>query len=455
MDLEKLISQGESEIVEFKESLQLKDEIGETISAFSNSKGGTILIGVSDKKKIKGIQIGKKTTIDLAEYIKRNTDQAIFPSLKVEKIENKEIVAVKVKENAEKPVFFKNYAYKRVGNTNQRISSSEIRRLAKESTGKVYWDEQICEEANLKDIDAKKVKWYLEQREKARNISKKIKISTKKLLQNIKVLKKDRPTNTGILFFGEYPQKFLPNARLRVIKFKGNKITNPTLDTANCEGAIWETINTAEDFIRKNIRLLGRRTEKSFRREDKFEYPIRALREAITNAVIHRDYSEAGDVRVFIFDDRIEIINPGRFPRGITPKNPKHKPVNEILCQLIYDVGFIEKYGSGIYMMRELSEEWGNKKPYYKLHPIETKIIFESSIKESSFIEIPEKLNERQKKALKYIGIKGKVMAREYREINNVSKETAWKDINELLKADLIVKKSSGAYTYYILKTER
>jgi len=104
MDLEKLISQGESEIVEFKESLQLKDEIGETISAFSNSKGGTILIGVSDKKKIKGIQIGKKTTIDLAEYIKRNTDQAIFPSLKVEKIEKKEIVAVKVKENAEKSI---------------------------------------------------------------------------------------------------------------------------------------------------------------------------------------------------------------------------------------------------------------------------------------------------------------------------------------------------------------
>ena len=65
-----------------------------------------------------------------------------------------------------------------------------------------------------------------------------------------------------------------------------------------------------------------------------------------------------------------------------SPKNPRHKPVNEILCQLIYDIGFIEKYGSGIQMMKELSRSWGNKEPYYDLHPVETKIIFESQIKE-------------------------------------------------------------------------
>ncbi len=131
-------------------------------------------------------------------------------------------------------------------------------------------------------------------------------------------------------------------------------------------------IDTAEDFIRKNIRLLGTRTEKSFRREDKFEYPLKALREAIVNALIHRNYFETGDVRVFIFDNRIEIINPGSFPEGGSPKNPRHKPVNEILCQLIYDIGLIEKYGSGIQMMKELSRSWGNKEPYYDLHPIET-----------------------------------------------------------------------------------
>ena len=453
MDLKELISQGESETVEFKESTGEWKEIIKTISAFTNTKCGRIIIGVSKSSALLGAEIGKDTVESLTNKIFQNTDPKVHPRVTIEKINSKSIIVIDVKESSDHLVMAFGRPYKRIGKSTFRMSKDEYERLILEKhKEKLQFDIQICKGATLKDIDRKKIGWYLEQREKTRNISKKIKISNKKLLQNIKALKKDRLTNAGILFFGEHPQKIFPNARLRIVKFKGNKITNPTLDTANCEGTIWEIINTAEDFIRKNIRLLGRRTEKSFRREDKFEYPIKALREAITNAVIHRDYFETGDVRVFIFDDRIEIINPGRFPKGVTPRNPKHKPVNEILCQLIYDVGFIEKYGSGIYMMKELSEEWGNKEPYYKLHPVETKVIFESSIKESTFIEIPEELNERQKKALKYIGVKGKVMAREYREINNVSKETAWKDISELLKKDLIVKKSSGAHTYYILK---
>ncbi|MDA2922774.1 hypothetical protein MYX07_05945 [Patescibacteria group bacterium AH-259-L07] len=305
----------------------------------------------------------------------------------------------------------------------------------------------------MDDIDKKKVRWYLKQRQEGRNISKEIKIPINKLLQNIKALRGNKPTNAGILFFGKFPQKFFPNARLRVVRFKGTKVIHPTLDTADCEGTIWEMINTAEDFIRKNIRLLGRRTEKSFRREIKFEYPIKALREAVINALIHRDYFETGDVRVFIFDNRVEVINPGTFPKGVSPKRPRHKPVNEILCQLIYDIGFIEKYGSGIYMMRTLSKEWGNKEPYYDLHPIETKIIFESQIKESTFIEedILEELGERQKKALEHIKQKDRITNREYREINSVSNRIAFEELSDLVKNKILIKKGSGRAVYYVL----
>lgn len=89
MDLKKLILQGESGTLEFKESLQLKDEIGETVSAFSSSKGGIILVGISDKGEIKGVQVGKETVVDLAEYIKRNTDPQIFPQISTRGIDNK------------------------------------------------------------------------------------------------------------------------------------------------------------------------------------------------------------------------------------------------------------------------------------------------------------------------------------------------------------------------------
>ena len=450
-EIEKLIKKGKSRNLEFKESLSVKDEIGESVSAFSNTCKGIILIGVPDLGEIKGIQIGKRTIEELANYIKQNTDNSVFSDIKVEKVGNKSIIIIEVNEADEKPVFFKGKAYARIGNSNHKLSASNIRKLAKESA-KSYWDEQICKEASLEDIDKKKVEWYLRQREKYRNISEEIKLPFNQFLENIKVIKNGKPTNAGILFFGKYPQKFLPNARLRVIKFKGTKIINPTLDTANCEGTLLEMMSTAEDFIRKNIRLLGTRTEKSFRREDKFEYPMKALREALINALIHRNYSETGDVRVFIFDNRVEVINPGSFPEGVTPKNPKHKPVNEILCQLVYDTGFIEKYGSGIYMMKSLCNKWENKEPYYELHPIETKIIFESPIKETTFIEIEAKLNDRQKRAIEYIKKKGSITNKEYREINSVSNRIAFEELYNLIKKEILIRKGKGRSVYYVFK---
>ncbi len=455
-NLIKLIAKGESQTLEFKESFAQKEKILETICAFANTKGGTVLVGVSDKGEIIGTVVGKGTLEKIPQKIKENFDTCVFPSINVEEVEGKNVVAIEVHESHEKPVFFRDAAYKRVGKANSKISASEIRKLAKDSGEKVYWDEMICESAAPEDIDEGKVRWYLEEREKARNISKEIKMPVRKFMQNIGAMKGDKPTNAGILFFGEYPQRFFPNARLRVVKFKGTKITHPTLDTANCEGTIWEIVNTAEDFIRKNIRLLGTRTEKSFRREDKFEYPIKALREAILNAMIHRDYGTRGDVRVFIFDDRIEIINPGIFPEGVTPENPEHEPRNEVLCIFVYDIGYIEKYGSGIYLMNDLCRKSGNKVPGYDFSEISTKVIFESPIRESTYIEfddLTDKLNDRQKKALYFAQKKRFITRREYIEINDISHETAHKELSEMVDKGFLTKEGKGRGVKYIPKT--
>ena len=151
----------EREIRLFKESLRLKDGIGETVSGFSNSDGGFILVGVSDGGGVLGVDIGKSTVEELANHIKRNTDPQVFPSVKTVEVGEKKLIAVEVTESAEKPVFFKNHGYKRVGKTNQRISSSELRKLAKESGERVYWDEQICKEASLDDISEEKIRQFL------------------------------------------------------------------------------------------------------------------------------------------------------------------------------------------------------------------------------------------------------------------------------------------------------
>ena len=456
-NLLKLIYRGENESLEFKESLRLKEEIGQAVSAFSNANGGSILIGISDAGTIIGVDIGRNTLEELANYIKRNTDPAIFPSMKTEQIEKKKIVVIEVKEGSEKPIFFRSHAYKRVGQTNQRISSSEIRKLAKESGERVYWDEQICEDAKLEDIDEEMVKIYLEKRREIRGVKKPEKMDLETLLLNIKAVKEVngeiKVTNAGILFFAENPQRFILQSQLRLARFAGKELMRDFLDRLDCSGAIWEEIEQAEDFIRKNIRLFGFRTGFSFGRIDKLEYPMKAIREGVINALIHRNYYEPADTRVMIFDDRIEIVNPGSFPEGVTPEKPRHIPVNPALCQLMYDVGFIEKYGTGIYMIKELCEEYGIPGPEYEICDVETKLVFRSGGKAVVISEIEKLgvgLNERQSRALKYAFREGIITNRIYAAINEVSSKTASLELGDLVRKGLLGVEGRGRSTKYI-----
>lgn len=121
---------------------------------------------------------------------------------------------------------------------------------------------------------------------------------------------------------------------------------------------------------------------------------------------------------------------------------------------MVYDIGYIEKYGSGIQLMRDLSRSWGNKEPYYNLHPVETKIIFESPIKESTFIEIEENilagLNERQRNAINYVKIKGSITRSEYMKINKISHKTAHLELRGLVEKKILHQEGKGRATRYL-----
>ena len=169
--LQQLITQGESQKMEFKTSLSSRKGIGQTISAFSNTHGGVILIGIDDNGKIIGVNSGKNTLETLANWIKQNTDLPISPSIKIHKLNHKDIIKVSVKESDEKPVFFRNHAFQRVGKTNQRINASKIRELAKQEKTKLHWDERICHRATLEDIDEEKIKWFVKEAKKQRALN--------------------------------------------------------------------------------------------------------------------------------------------------------------------------------------------------------------------------------------------------------------------------------------------
>lgn len=450
-NLKQRIAQGENSTAEFKE--RLDQEAIETAVAFANTNGGTILIGVSDNREIIGITIGKETLRDVANRISQAIEPRVVIDIESLEVEGKSVLLVQITASQIKPVSVKGICYKRVGNSNRVMSPQEIAQMHLESVGQT-WDQLSVVNARSDDIDGEKIRWYLTQRETFRNVIQSQSMNKTDLLRNINCVNDNNaPTHAGILFFSKHPQKFFQNAQLRVVRFKGTSVTHPVIDRLDCAGALWEMVNAAEEFIRKNIRLLSFRSSKSFQRDDKFEYPIAALREAIINGLIHRNYQEPADVRVFIFDNRVEIISPGTFPEGVSPDKPTHKPVNPILTQLMYDVGFIERYGSGIKMMQRLCEEWENTEPRYELHPLETKVIFDSPIQDTTFVEIDdisEQLNDRQKDALFHVEKNGQIMTKEYVEINRVSRGTAYAELRDLTDKGLLTLVGKGRGTKYI-----
>ncbi|MBF0479201.1 MAG: putative DNA binding domain-containing protein [Candidatus Omnitrophica bacterium] len=458
INLAKLIGSGESMTVEWKQTLAEMKEIIETVTAFVNTEGGKIFVGVKDFDNIAGVQIGKGSLEELANKIAQHTEPKIQPRISIKRIEDRSIVVIDVKPSGGKLVLADGRPYKRVGSSTRQMGKEEYERLILEKhKSMIQFDAQVCNGATITDIDKKKIDWFLEKREQIRKIKKPTGMPYQNLLVSIgaalKTENKMVPTNAGILFFGINPKRFFIQSQLRLVKFKGDLVTRQVIDRADLAAPLCDMVDDAEDFIRKDIRLLSFRTDKSFMREDKFEYPIQALREAVTNALIHRDYRELADSRVFIFDNRVEVINPGTFPNGVTPVKPIHKPVNLILSSLMYDVGYIEKYGSGIYAMNELCGKWGIHKPQYHLHPIETKLIFKSRIKDTTIIELGDGagpiLNERQKRALEHIFQKKMITKKEYVAITHISGRQANKDIKDLLIKNLIVRSGEGRGVKY------
>ena len=164
-DLRKLIKCGESETVEFKASFD--KEILETSAAFANTKGGVILIGISDRDEIKGIQIGKETLRDWANQISQSTEPRIIPEIEIGTIDRKNVVVIWIKEFPIKPVSVKGRCFRRVGNSNRVMQTHEIAEMHFQSTG-MSWDKLPVTDASIGDIDLEKVKRYIESAKDAK-----------------------------------------------------------------------------------------------------------------------------------------------------------------------------------------------------------------------------------------------------------------------------------------------
>jgi len=453
--LEQFLPEGEGQCVEFKESLRLLNEIGECISAFSNSNNGVILVGVSDSGKVVGASVGKNSLEELAGFIKRNTDSAVFPRIVVEGVQGKKVVVVSVGECSEKPVFFRKEAFERVGKTNQKLSASEIRKLAKESGERIYWDERICREAGLKEIDEEKVKWFLKTAKERRGFEIEYD-SIEEALRKLKLLKNEGLTNACFLMFAKDPQKFFLQDEAKCGRFKGTT-TKEFIDMNEFSGPAFEQVDDVEKFVLKNIKRAAWIEPGKVKRQEKWEYPMDSVREAITNAIVHRDYQSPSKVQVRIFDDRIEVWNPGSLPKGWTVKTLKEEhesiPSNPLLARMFFLIKYIEEWGRGTTDMVKDCSNYGLPEPEFKDTGTSIVVIFRKSKLTEEHLE-KMKLNDRQKEIINYLKEHKKMTSTEYAERFNITKRTALTDLKGLVKKGIATAKGKTKKKRHYVLTE-
>lgn len=299
------------------------------------------------------------------------------------------------------------------------------------------FDESVCRNATLSDIDEKKVRWFLRIAKDKRKYSLDINTSIKDVLIHLNLLNNDKPTNAAILLFGKNPHKFLLQAEIKCIQFSGTQVEKPFLSYQIYDSNIFEQIDRAVSFVLDSIKFPVIQQEHTVQVKRQHEIPVFAIQEAIVNAVTHRNYNNTGGVQVMVFVDRVEIWNPGRLTERLTIEQLKKPhssfPTNPLIAHPVYLADYIQRAGSGTIEMTKQCREKGLPEPEFISDRYEFRTILARDIYTESTLD-KLGLNERQKKAVLYVKEKGKITNTEYRELTGVSKPTATRDLSDLTK---------------------
>jgi len=457
--LTQIVGNSESLKAEWKPSLSQINEIIEAISAFSNTEGGKVFIGISKSGKLLGLQIGKDTIEKLTNQISQNTDPKAHPRITTKTIEDKQIIIIDVRESGDRLTLAFGRPYIRVGKSTMKMSKDEYERLILEKhKEKLQFDIQICKKAALKDIDPRKVRWFLDKAKEARGFDVPARVSIKEALERLDLLEGKRLTNAAILLFGKKPQKFFVQATIKCGRLKGTE-GHDFINMKVLEGTIPELRENVMEFITEHIKHAVYFDQNQ--RYDRWEYPLRALEEVITNALAHRDYFSNSDIQLAIYDDRIEVWNPGGLPKPLTPEDLKRKhrsiPRNKLLARQLFLIKYIERWGMGTNRVVDEMKAYDLSEPEFQNLSGGFEVIltgpgkaFEKEIEKEKLHKLD--INERQKKALEYIKEKGRITNKEYQKLNSVSNKTAYKDLSELVAKNILITRGRGKYLYYEIR---
>jgi ATP-dependent DNA helicase RecG len=462
-DLLRLIAQGEGPRLEFKRSLAELEDGVRTVAAFANAEGGTLLFGVRPDGAVVGVTLGANTREQVVNAIVDNTDPPLYPRVDYAEVDGRTVIVVTVAAGPDRPHLAYGRAYRRVGAVKAQLSRDEQRRLLLENRPR--FDDQPAA-ATPDDIDAGRVRRFLEIAvRRGRLPADSADLPMIEALRRLNALRAvdDRlaPTMAAVLMFARDPQQFAPQSTVGLARFPGTtRGTTQIVDRADVTGDLAEIIDRAEAFVRRNTRIASKIYHAQ--RMEITEYPYPAIREAIANAVIHRDYWQSGSrVQVAIYADRIEIESPGGLLPPITVETLGQTPPvwrNPDLAGLLYRLGYIEQFGTGIDRMRRDMRGHGLPEPRFEGGSGWFRVIFPGP-GEHILDLIPEEgitdlhalgLNDRQIDALALMVNEGVTMTSSgYQRRFGVARNTASRDLTGLVKTGWVLQDGVRKGTRY------
>ena len=476
-----LIESGEGPRLAFVDCVDA-EVIAENMVAFANTEGGVILVGIQPD----GEPSQTRTESSDIDQVLKRADDLYNPPVIIEKWEEITIIssnadsentsqggngmqdnvagadfspayAIRVPRSTELHALADGRVLIRSGKVNRPLGGQEIQRLASaKNTGD--FESEAVPGATVDDFSRAMIDEYLEKR--AERTKRPYSGEINRLLADIgAVTAEGKPTVCGLLLFSEYPQRWLPQSGVVFAKFVG---TTPRGESGlagysrreELIGPVPRLIEATWNLVWSEMAISA--VVKGLEREETFEYPQFAVREALVNAICHRDYRLRGRrIEVRMFSDRLEVISPGGLPGFITVENIKdeHFSRNPRLVGGLFQWGYIEELGLGIDRMMEVMEQAGHSPPRFDARPYSFAVALHNERKQPTLPEWSRDTNHRQARALQYIRETGSITNREYRGlIQAVSAETLRLDLVDLVEKGILTRVGEKKGTYYVLR---
>ena len=446
----------ESSTLEFKQTFPQNDQIIKTVVAFCNQKGGKLLIGVENDGTIVGVpedEINKAL-----EYLEKSIFEAtippMVPSIGAQRIGDKTILVIEVFPGLQKPYYVKSETldkgvYVRLGRSTVRATPEMVEELRWQSRGRNF-DEMPVYNATLDDLDKEAVLAFFKRRKKKKPIPE---YQEGLLAYQLAIFEHTHlyPTVAGILLFGKKPQRFFSEAMIISTRFKGIE-GREALAARDCEGTLIQQFEQAENFIMSQLNSSF--TIKGMKREEKLEIPEVAIREALLNAIVHRNYYIKSPTKIAIYNNRVEIFSPGDFPGALTEHMLKLGFTyvrNPAIIRIFRELGYVEKLGTGLLTIFRSYEEAGLREPQI----IETANFVKCILPRPTPEDQPRPIElEEIERIMRLFETATELTIGDIIDITHIPRATVGRKLAQLVHDGVVKKIGSGRGTRYILTVQ-